>query len=388
MNDSDSRSSCSRRDFLRRSALGLGAALTLPTVSGLFTPDEPARYFEYWRTIRGLPEHEKLGIALVGLGNYSTHQLAPALQETKLCRLAGVVTGTPEKEVRWAEQYDIAEANIYNYETYDRIADNPEIDIVYIVLPNGMHAEYSIRGARAGKHVICEKPMATTVEDCRAIITACEEADRKLSIGYRLHFEPYNEEAMRLGQSHVLGAPTAIAGDLSFRYGGSPDDWRLDRKMAGGGPLLDIGVYVIQGAIYTLGELPVSVIARTETQNQQLFHDVEETVYWQMEFPGGAVLDASSSYGANANFLRVRTEDGHFSLEPAYTYGPLGGETSRGPLEFPHVNQQALQMDAFADHILNGRPNRVPGEMGLRDNIIMAAIYEAAETERKVRLSL
>src|SRR5688572_7613309 len=116
----------------------------------------------------------KLGIALVGLGSYATGQLAPALQQTKDCYLAGIVTGTPAKAEKWKSQYNLADKNIYNYQNFDRIKDNPDIDVIYVVLPNSMHAEYVIRAAKAGKHVICEKPMAVTVEDCDEMIAACK----------------------------------------------------------------------------------------------------------------------------------------------------------------------------------------------------------------------
>lgn len=335
-----------------------------------------------------LPDDEKLGVALVGLGGYSAGQLGPSLQETKLCKLAGIVTGTPSKEARWAEQYSIPEGNIYNYETFDRILDNPAIDIVYVVLPNSMHAEYTIRAAKAGKHVICEKPMATSVADAEAMVAACRENDRKLSIGYRLHFDPRHEEVMRLGRDEVLGSVREVDGDFAFNIGNDPNVWRLDRELAGGGPLMDIGLYVIQAALYTIPELPIAVTARQETVNESLFSQVEESIEWELGFPDGVVAKGASSYSRGANRHKAETSDGWFELQPAYSYRGVRGQTSDGSLDFPEVNQQLLQMDAFASHILNGAENRVPGEMGLRDVKILYAIYEAAETGKKVELSL
>ena len=171
----------SRREFLRRFSMGLGTAATFPALasaSSWFAEQERKYYYEIWQMMQELPENEKLGIALVGLGNYSTGQLGPALRETKLCKLSGIVTGTPAKEAIWAEEYGIPEQNIYNYETFDQIADNPDINIIYVVLPNSMHAEYTIRAAEAGKHVICEKPMATSVADAMAMLEACRQASR------------------------------------------------------------------------------------------------------------------------------------------------------------------------------------------------------------------
>jgi predicted dehydrogenase len=376
-----------RKEFLKRLALGTGAALTLPA-AGSFNLFQDTKYYETWRRKSELPDSDKLGIALVGLGNYSTGQLGPALLNTKLCRLSGIVTGTPEKEDRWAEEYGIPRENIYNYENYDSIADNPDIDIIYVVLPNSMHAEYTIRAAQAGKHILCEKPMATSVADCSRMITACRENDRKLGIGYRLHFEPHNEEMMRLGTEEIFGPVNSIEGGFGFNITGNPDVWRLDKELAGGGPMMDVGIYVIQGALYTLGELPVSVEAHEEKTMPEIFNEVEETIHWEMDFPSGARFNAVTSYLHGSNFLRAEAANGNFGIQPAYSYNGIRGETSRGPMDFPQVNQQTLHMDAFADHILNGTENRVPGEMGMRDVDIMMSIYEAVERGEKMTLDL
>jgi len=377
----------SRRDFLKKISMGAGAAALAPSLL-YWNPYRDEKYYEKWRQFRELSDNEKLGIALVGLGSYSSGQLGPALRETKLCKLSGVVTGTPEKEVQWAEEYGIPESNIYNYENYDAIADNPEIDIIYIVLPNSMHAEYTIRAAEAGKHVICEKPMATSVSDCRDMIAACREADRKLGMGYRLHYEPHNEEMMRLGTEKAYGPVGELEGGLGFNITGNPDVWRLDKELAGGGPMMDVGIYVIQAAIYTLGELPIAVTAHEELTMPDIFDEVEETIFWEMEFPEGTVLKGETSYLHGSNYLRADAAEGNFGIQPAYSYSGIQGETSSGPMDFPQVNQQTLQMDAFADHIRNGSENRVPGEMGMRDVEIMMAIYDAAESGERVELNL
>lgn len=378
----------SRREFLRALSLGAGAATFFPAASFGQRNRAEGKYYQTWRRMISLPDEEKLGVALVGLGRYSAGQLAPALQETKLCRLAGIVTGTPSKEKEWADRYGIPKGSIYDYDTFDRIVDNPGIDIVYVVLPNSMHADYTIRAARAGKHVICEKPMATSVADAQAMVDACREHDRKLSIGYRLHFDPHHEEVMRLGRERVLGAVRRMTGDFAFNIGTNPDVWRLDQELAGGGPLMDIGLYVIQASLYTVPELPIAVTARQETRNQELFAEVEESIEWQLEFPGGLVADGASSYSRGANFHRAEAADGRFEVDPAFGYGGIRGKISESPMDFPQVNQQCLQMDAFADHILNGAENRVPGEMGLRDVKILYAVYEAAESGERVELNL
>lgn len=332
-------------------------------------------------------QNDKLGIALVGLGGYSRGQLAPALQETDNCYLAGIVTGTPSKAEEWKRQYNIPEGNIYNYDNYDQIADNPDIDIIYVVLPNGLHAEYTIRAAEAGKHVICEKPMATSVEDCQRMIDACNRNNVKLSIGYRLHFEPYNQRVMEIGQEEVFGPVQTLDTANSFVIGNDPDNWRVDKELAGGGPLMDMGVYCVQGACYTVGQDPVAVTARFgEVTRPDVFHEVEQSIHWQMEFPGGAVADCSSSYNDRASYLHGEAENGWWKLDSAYGYSGQHGRTSEGEMNFPDVNQQVRQMDAFADCVMNNRQTRVPGEMGMRDVRIMMAIYEAARSGERIQL--
>lgn len=323
-------------------------------------------------------ESKKLGIALVGLGSYSKEQLAPALKETQHCYLAGIVTGSPAKINEWKPKYAIPDENIYNYENFDSIKDNPLIDIVYIVLPNSMHAEFVIRAARAGKHVICEKPMAVTVEDCDRMITACKEAGKMLSIGYRLHFEPYNQEMMRLGREKQFGAIKKIRSENGMD---STSGWRLNKQLAGGGPLMDLGIYCVQGARYTTGMEPIAVRAQFgPTKDKETFKDVEESISWQMEFPDGIIAECTTSYSKQMSLLRAEAEKGFFELHPSFAYDGIKGETSDGAMNFPEVNQQARQMDDFALAILQNRPTPVPGEMGKQDVKILRAIYRAAET--------
>jgi len=361
----------SRRNFLRHLSLGAGAATLASTLSSFETLLLPPK---------------KLGIALVGLGGYSSGQLAPALQQTKNCYLAGIVTGTPEKAKTWSAKYNIPQKNIYNYQNFDSIAQNPDIDIVYVVLPVALHKEYTIRAAKAGKHVICEKPMALNAADCREMIAACKKANRMLSIGYRLHFEPHNIEVMRLGQQAVLGKVTQLETANGFVYGGDPNAWRLKKALAGGGGLMDMGIYAIQGARYTLGQEPISVKATQEKTKPDLFKDVDETVFWELEFPNGFMSKGKSSYNNNWSSLKAKTAKGFFELEPAYGYGGLDGKTSNGPMNIPNVNQQALQMDDFANCVIQKKPTRVPGEEGLKDMKVVDAIYRSLDSGKKEKI--
>jgi predicted dehydrogenase len=364
-----------RRDFLRMLSLGAGA--TLVGASALAQPLS-------W--LSGAADR-KLGMALVGLGKYSTGQLAPALQQTKLCRLAGIVTGSPQKAAKWKQQYNIPDKNVYDYKTFDRIIDNPDIDIVYVVLPNALHAEYVVRAAQAGKHVICEKPMATSTADARRMLAAMQKAGKKFSIGYRLHFEPHNQEMMRLGQQQAYGAVQHLVADNGFRFN-NDTPWRVSKSLGGGGPLMDMGIYCLQGCIYTKGQVPVSVTAKfTPKTDPVLFKEVEAGINWQLQFADGSLADCRTSYAENMNSrLRAEAANGWFELQPAFGYGGLDGSTSKNDnkLNLPNINQQAAQMDDFADCVLHNKPTRVPGEMGLRDVQLLEAIYRAAETGQKI----
>ncbi|MGH9971275.1 MAG: Gfo/Idh/MocA family protein [Pyrinomonadaceae bacterium] len=267
----------SRRDFLRGLAIG-GAG------------------FAARSDLRALAEalaqnqHRKLGVALLGLGRYSANQLGPALRETKLCYLAGIVTGHPEKAEAWATTYNVNKKNIYNYENLDQIAHNPDIDIIYVVTPPALHPEFTIRAASAGKHVISEKPMATSVADCDRMIAACKAAKVKLAIGYRLHYDLYHKEMMRLAKEQDFGRFMRMRGDRGFVFGQRA--WRIDKKLAGGGPMMDLGIYIVHGACMAAnGEAPISVTAEEQPKTKpELFNEVEETIRWTMDFKNGGQM--------------------------------------------------------------------------------------------------
>lgn len=368
----------SRRRFIYN--LGL-TAFSLPLASALsghsFLSEETAMEHIKQQKAAG-----KLGIALVGLGGYAGGQLAPALQQTEHCFLAAIVTGTPSKAETWKKKYNIPASHVYSYQNFDQIKNNPDIDIVYVVLPNSMHAEYTIRAAKAGKHVICEKPMAITVEDCNKMIAACRDAGKQLSIGYRLHFEPYNKEMVRLGTQKVFGPVRKMHADFGIIAG---PGWRLDKELAGGGPLVDVGIYCIQGVCYTTGLLPVAVTAvEGPKKDAAKFKTVEESMSWQMEMSDGTIAECWCSYSDNKCRLRAEAQKGWFELDPAFYYSGLAGSTSQGRMNFPQIVQQAKQMDDFALAIKDNRPSPVPGEMGKRDVRYINAIYKAMETGKRV----
>lgn len=360
----------SRRAFIHGISKGIACVSILPMAASRL----PAQ------------ETKKLGFALVGLGNLSTNQIAPALQKTKNCRLAAIVTGTPGKEKIWAEKYKIPQKNIYNYQTFDQIAGNPEIDVVYVVLPNAMHGEFTIRAAKAGKHVLCEKPMEVSAQKCQAMIDACKEARVQLAIGYRCQFAPHHLELIRMSREKPFGNLKLIEASFGFRIG-DPNQWRLKHSLAGGGALMDVGIYALQGARYVSGEEPIEISA-TETKTDPVkFKEVDESILWSMRFPSGLVANCGTTYLINGmNRLWAGAESGWFLLEPAYSYGGLKGRTSKGELDLPQVDHFAAEMDDFADCIRSGRASKVSGEEGLRDVKIMAAIYQSIREGKAIKL--
>lgn len=368
----------SRRSFLHKVGIGAGTAATalvLPHSLSLAAAD-----FK-------LHDGKKLNIALCGLGRYAGY-LADSFKDTQYCRLTGIISGTPAKAEEWKKKYTIPQSNIYNYQNFDEIARNKEIDLVYIVLPNAMHKEFTIRAAKAGKHVIVEKPMAITEADCKEMIDVCNKAKVQLAVGYRLHYEPYNMEMKRLGQEKVFGQVRLVEASLGYKSA-TPGEWRLNKALAGGGPLMNLGVYCVQASRYVLGEEPISVTAQFgPVTNKQLFSEVEESITWQLQFPSGALSTSSSMYNCGIDRLFAAADDGFFELSPAISYGPFKGRTSNGEMNFPEINQQATQMDEISKVLLENKklPSHIAGEEGMKDMKVLDAIYSAAASGKRISL--
>lgn len=326
---------------------------------------------------------EKLGVALVGLGYYSTNLLAPGLQKTEHCELRGIVTGSPEKIPVWRQKYGIPDKNVYNYETMHEIANNDDIDIVYIVLPNNLHAKYSIIGANAGKHVWCEKPMAMDVEECQAMIDAAEKNNVRLAIGYRMQHEPNTQTIIKYGEEKTYGRITAIRSGGGFRANHEPDNWRAVKKM-GGGSLYDMGVYPMNAARYATGIEPVRVRAKQWSVRKDIYSDCDEYTDFELEFPNGLSMEGKSSFGEGMNYLDIDCSDGWYRLRPFSSYNGVGGLTSDGTVLEPDPHQQqARQMDDDALAIKKNRPLIAPGEEGLRDIRILRAIMDSSRLDGK-----
>ncbi|CAL67160.1 Gfo/Idh/MocA family protein [Christiangramia forsetii] len=357
----------SRRNFIKRSGLLLGAAV-LPFPGCIAAESK-----------------EKLGIALVGLGYYSRDLLAPALQLTDHCELKGIVTGSQEKIPVWQKKYGIKDSNVYNYQNMHEISNNDEIDVIYIVLPTGLHAKYAIKAANTGKHVWCEKPMARTANECQQIIEACNKNRVKLSIGYRMQHEVNTQTIMKWAKTQPYGEIQQVISEAGYN-GGSINPWKLKKEM-GGGAIYDMGVYSINAARYSTGLEPIAVTAKQSTNRPDIFTEVDETTSYKMEFPNGIIVDGKTSFGESLNNLEVTTKNGWYYLRPMQSYSGVRGKTSNGKILTPmRKNQQAVQMDDDALAILNNTEVLVSGEEGMKDIHIVEKINKASATGQRIQI--
>jgi len=369
-----------RRRFLKKAGQGLlavnAAGVLVGGVGAQQVPDPPGK---------------KAGWAIVGLGQLSINQILPAFAKCERSRVVALVSGHPDKAAKLASRYGVNPGSIYNYQNCDSIKDNGEVDVIYIVLPNGMHAEYTIRGHQAGKHVLCEKPMANTPEDCHRMIDAAREAQRKLMVAYRCRYEPVNQAMIKMARDQELGPIKVIVADHGFNIG-DPAQWRLNKTLAGGGSLMDIGIYSLQATRYITGEEPVEVTAMAySTPGDVRFKEVEETINFQLRFPSGVLANCTSSYGySGQNRYRVIATKGWFELEPATSYTGLRMRVRRGngleERDVPQRDHFASEMDHMSECVMADKPPLTPGEEGWRDLKVMMAIYEAAKAGRTVKI--
>ena len=364
-----------RRDFLELSgktvAAGISAALPMNVLAQGATG--------------------KLGIAVVGLGQFAQYVL-PRLAQCQKSQLVALVSGSPEKARSLASRYGVATRNLYDYASFDQIRNNPDIDFVYIALPVGLHAEYAIRALLAGKHVLVEKTMAADVAQARKMVEAAQRTKRQLMVAYRSRFDPYNQAMIRMSRDRELGTVTSIMADKGFKINLPPDNWRFKRELAGGGSLVDIGIYSVQAMRYLTGEEPVEVSAiRHSSAGNPRFREVEESIHWQMRFAGGTLANGSASWNyTNQNRYRVVATDGWFELEPATSNMNLRMRIGRGQSieerALAQVDQIPAMFDHFADCIRQNVTPLIPIDDGLRDLEAIAAIYEAADTGKRVRV--
>ncbi|MFZ0498872.1 MAG: Gfo/Idh/MocA family oxidoreductase [Steroidobacteraceae bacterium] len=326
----------------------------------------------------------KLRWCIVGLGRISMGQFMPGLKLSKTGRITALVSGHRQKAEQQAALYDVPSSAIYSYETFDEIRHNKDIDAVYIALPNSMHAEFTIRAAKAGKHVLCEKPMATSLADCRAMIGACRNANVKLMIAYRCQYHPSHLKAIELIRTGAVGRVLAI--ESAFGFDIRPGEWRLNKKMAGGGPLVDVGIYSLNATRYLTGENPADVKAYASViDHDGRFTQVEENDGWTMRFPSGTVASCNTTYGGlMAGYFRVVGSKGWihmdgFNYDGMHLTAQLGsGATIDQPDPIRAPGQFTLEADYFADCVWNDREPKTDGAEGLRDMTAISRIYESA----------
>ncbi len=369
-----------RRDFLQKLTY---TALAAPLLSA-------AQPLTFLNSNHDTYNGPVLRVAIMGLGGYGT-RVAQAMELCKKAKLTGLISGTPKKVQQWQAKYNIPDKNCYNYENFDEVRDNPDIDAIYVITPNALHYEHVIRAAKAGKHVICEKPMAINAKEGEDMVRKCKEANVKLLVGYRMHFEPKTLEVVQMRRNGDFGKVHFFQGQCGFRIG-DPNQWRLNKDLAGGGALVDIGIYAINGARYMLGEEPIWVTAQeTKTDLVKFKEGVDETILFQLGFPSGALAACLSTYNMN-NLDRffLTGEKGFAEMQPSTGYGPIEGRTHKGKLTHPHVTHQTLQMDEMAAIILEDKNPIIPvdGEEGLKDLKIIDAIYKSCKTGEKVTLAL
>lgn len=368
----------SRRDFLRTTGTSLAVAPLLSSAASAMQPPQP-------------PPAKTFGYAIVGLGGLSLSDILPAFANTTRSRVTGLVSGDIDKSRALAAQYGVPDTGLYSYDTYDRIADNPDIDAVYIVLPNNMHAEYAIRAHKAGKHALVEKPMANTVKDCEEMIAAAKAANRKLAVAYRLRYEPYTQTMIKMARGAEFGKTKVLLCEAGFNIG-NPNQWRLTKAMGGGGSMMDIGIYAVNAARYLAGEEPTELFAMEySTPGDPRFKEVEETLNFQLRFPSGILANCTSSYGTSLNRIRVHQEKGSFEMEPFYNRRDLRMRVFRGnTVEHRYMRDNdhfAAMMDHLAECAAEGKEPLTDGVDGLNDMKVIMGCYESVRTGQVVKLT-
>jgi len=339
---------------------------------------------------------QRVGYAIVGLGHLALAEILPAFGQCKHAKPVALVSGDADKMSKVAKQYGIKPSSCYSYQTYDKLKDNPEVQVIYIVLPNAMHHEYTIRGAKAGKHILCEKPMADSVKECEEMIAACDKAGKKLMIAYRIQYEPLNRAAMKLVRARQYGQ-TKLIQMMNCQNQAHDQQWRHKKALAGGGSLPDVGLYCLNTTRFLLGEEPDEVFAYTySTPGDDRFKEIEENVSFTLRFPSGVISQNMCGYGSfNAKSYAVHAETGTIKMDPAFPYkglrqelvhAPNGKQVTEIPSN-PDKQQFALEMDHMAECVRNNKTPYTPGEEGLQDQRIMEAIYKSAREGKPVKLT-
>jgi predicted dehydrogenase len=335
---------------------------------------------------------KQIGYAVVGLGSISQVAVLPAFAHSKKAKLVAVVSGDKNKAKKFAQDFNANAA--YTYDEFSQCLTNSQVDAVYIATPPGEHEKYAVAAAKAGKHVLCEKPLAATVKQARNMVNTCRRNKVLFMTAYRKYFEPSSlalkkmittGELGRIDIIHTLFAEHRPLGDNS-------PSWLFSKKLCGGGPLTDLGVYCINTTRWLVDEDPISATGISWVRDKRRYKEVEEGVAFRLDFKSGIVLQGTAAYSAAfSSFVHVHGEKGWAELGPAFAFEEerrLSGKVSGKWFDktYEPIDEFVLEIDAFADCIREGRESEPTGEQGLRDIIIIDAIYRAVKQRRTVAI--
>ena len=333
-------------------------------------------------------ERRRVRYAVVGLGHIAQVAVLPAFVHAfRNSELTALVSDDPAKHQKLRKKYNVQHA--YSYEQYDECLRSGAIDAVYIALPNNMHCEFTVRAAEAGIHVLCEKPMAVTEQECQEMIAAAAKTRVRLMIAYRLHFEKANLEAVEIVRSGKLGQPRFFSSVFAMQV--KEENIRLKREL-GGGTLYDIGVYCINASRYLFRAEPTEVFAFSVSGRDRRFKEVDEMTAAVLRFPENRLASFTCSFGSSdVSAYEVVGTDGELRVEPAYEYvGELKHRlTIKGKTRertFSKRDQFAPELIYFSNCILNNLDPEPSGTEGLADVRVIRALYRSAELGRPVEL--
>jgi predicted dehydrogenase len=333
---------------------------------------------------------KRVGYAVVGMGFIAETSVLPALRHSKKCKLAVLVSHDLKRARQLGAKFGVK--NCYAYENYDECLNHPEVEAVFIASINGEHAEQAIRAAQAGKHVLCEKPLANTVEECREMVEACRKNRVRLMTAYRKYFEPGSVVLKKLITSGKLGRLRHMFSTYTEVVDPAKVRWQLDRRLAGGGSLMDIGIYCVNTMRWLAGTLPTDATAHAWTDDPTRFREVEDSIAFRLTHPGSMVCQGTSSYSARAaSFVQVHGDKGWAALNPAFAFeeerrlfGKIQGKWFEQ--RFKVIDEFLLEVDHFADCIRRQRDPNPDGMEGLLDVATVAAIYRSVRENRTVKI--
>ena len=337
---------------------------------------------------------KRVGYAVVGLGFISETSVLPAFRHSKKCKLVALVSHDPKRAKHLGKKFGVDAKDCFGFENYDQCLNHPEVDAVFVASINGEHAEQTVRAAAAGKHVLCEKPLGNTVEECRRMVDACRENNVRLMTAYRKYFEPGSVALKKLITTGKLGRLRHMFSTYTEIVDPNKVRWQLNRRLAGGGSLIDIGVYCVNTMRWLAGTNPTEASAHSWTDDPKRFAEVEDSIAFRLTHPEGLVCQGTSSYSSRAaSFVQVHGDKGWAALNPAFAFeeerrlfGKIQGRWFEQ--KFKVMDEFVLELDHFADCIRRGHDPKSDGMEGLRDVATIEAIYRSARENRTVVIDL